>query len=76
MPKEIVQSYPRLFAANFKAGQLQMPPLKINFNRDISQVKPHIAKAKPLCNKEPKIVQNWIKDCLASGILEESYSTW
>ena len=75
MLQKIVQSHPRFFEASFKAG-IQIPPLKINFNRDISQVKPNIAKAKPLSNKELQIVQNWINGGLASGSLEESYSTW
>ena len=70
----IMHTNPDLFIKSFEAGTLRVPPVDLVLNR--SNPKPVISKLKPLAHSELKIVENWIKEALAKGIIEESNSTW
>jgi len=70
----IIQAYPSLFAKSFLAGTLKVPPVNLEFNREA--VKPVVSRLRPLAHSELKIVEEWIKESLAKGIIEESNSAW
>ena len=68
--------YPLLFNELFEAGMMDVEPVKFQFNRDISKVKPVVMKLRPLAHKELEVVQDWIEKALRDKIIEPSEGTW
>ena len=74
--KNIVLKHPRMFHHAFQAGSLNIPPVVLEFNKNIKDIKPIVSKIKPLSHKEREILHKWWEKGFKEGILEESNSQW
>lgn len=72
--RALAHQYPNLFTKSFQAGTLKVPPVSLEFKRD--NVKPIVSKLRPLAHAELKIVEQWIRECMEKGVIEESNSMW
>ena len=70
----IMYNHPQLFVKSFQAGTLRVPPVQLEFKKE--RITPIVSKLRPLAHSELKVVEEWIKESLEKGIIEESDSAW
>ncbi len=74
--RPFILQFPRMFHKDFRAGELNVAPVKLEFSCDINTVTPIVAKIKPISIKERQILEKWFNEALSNGTIEHSNSTW